>query len=349
MTENIDIKEESIASVNDQQLEDNSINDSDKVEKQLDQQKEQNCINHNNNEESIVREPDSDSMKMFVGQIPRDWTETDCHRLLEPFGDIYGINLLKDKRTNKSKGCCFVTYYTRRGALECHHPIQMKPADTDNRNNKDQRKNKHSLLPHVWTHNTNPLSTSLVTNPYMTLAALTNAAQQQQQQQQLATTLALKQHCLATDLSLASALSNPTILMALTNSSPQTTQSLALGSHFNTQTLTGVQHLASTLPSANITTNTNKQIEGPEGANLFIYHLPPEFTDNDLIATFSPFGNVISAKVFIDKNSNLSKCFGFVSYDNQMSAQTAIQTMHGFQIRNKRLKVQLKKTRDKPY
>ncbi|XP_054159080.1 CUGBP Elav-like family member 2 isoform X3 [Oppia nitens] len=233
--------------------------------------------------------------------------------------------------------------------IPCHHPIQMKPADTDNRNNKDQRKNKHSLLPHVWTHNTNPLSTSLVTNPYMTLAALTNAAQQQQQQQQLATTLALKQHCLATDLSLASALSNPTILMALTNSSPQTTQSLALGSHFNTQTLTGVQHLASTLPSANITTNTNKQIEGPEGANLFIYHLPPEFTDNDLIATFSPFGNVISAKVFIDKNSNLSKCFGFVSYDNQMSAQTAIQTMHGFQIRNKRLKVQLKKTRDKPY
>ncbi|XP_016987815.1 CUGBP Elav-like family member 2 isoform X5 [Drosophila rhopaloa] len=94
-----------------------------------------------------------------------------------------------------------------------------------------------------------------------------------------------------------------------------------------------------------------KQIEGPDGSNLFIYHLPQEFIDTDLASTFLPFGNVLSAKVFIDKQTNLSKCFGFVSYDNPHSANAAIQAMHGFQIGTKRLKVQLKRSRDaaKPY
>ncbi|XP_052244689.1 CUGBP Elav-like family member 2 isoform X12 [Dreissena polymorpha] len=94
-----------------------------------------------------------------------------------------------------------------------------------------------------------------------------------------------------------------------------------------------------------------KQTEGPEGANLFIYHLPQEFSDQDLMQTFMPFGNVISAKVFIDKQTNLSKCFGFVSYDNPVSAQAAIQAMNGFQIGMKRLKVQLKRAKNdsKPY
>lgn len=42
-------------------------------------------------------------------------------------------------------------------------------------------------------------------------------------------------------------------------------------------------------------------------------------------------------------------CLGFVSYDNPASAMAAIQAMNGFQIGMKRLKVQLKRPRDKPY
>ena len=56
---------------------------------------------------------------------------------------------------------------------------------------------------------------------------------------------------------------------------------------------------------------------------------------------FLPFGNVISSKVFIDRATNQSKCFGFVSFDNPTSAQAAIVAMNGFQIGMKRLKVLL--------
>ncbi|XP_067834892.1 CUGBP Elav-like family member 1 isoform X3 [Heptranchias perlo] len=100
-------------------------------------------------------QPDIDSIKMFVGQIPRSWSEKELKELFEQYGAVYEINVLRDRSQNppQSKGCCFVTFYTRKAALEAqnalhnmkilpgmHHPIQMKPADSEKNNAVEDRK-----------------------------------------------------------------------------------------------------------------------------------------------------------------------------------------------------------------
>ncbi|XBJ25222.1 hypothetical protein VPH35_002926 [Triticum aestivum] len=99
--------------------------------------------------------------------------------------------------------------------------------------------------------------------------------------------------------------------------------------------------------SSSTSSNTGPQLEGPPGANLFIYHIPQEFGDQDLANAFQSFGRVLSAKVFVDKTTGASKCFGFVSYDSPAPAQAAISMMNGFQLGGKKLKVQLKRDNSK--
>ncbi|XP_035985045.1 CUGBP Elav-like family member 1 isoform X2 [Fundulus heteroclitus] len=99
-------------------------------------------------------QPDVDAIKMFVGQIPRSWSEEQLRELFEPYGAVYEINILRDRSQNppQSKGCCFITYFTRKSALEAqnalhnlkilpgmHHPIQMKPADSEKSNVEDRK------------------------------------------------------------------------------------------------------------------------------------------------------------------------------------------------------------------
>lgn len=115
----------------------------------------------------------------------------------------------------------------------------------------------------------------------------------------------------------------------------------------NSHSTTKVQNSNANSPSSSPSSNPGPQIEGPPGANLFIYHIPQEFGDHDLANAFHSFGRVLSAKVFVDKATGVSKCFGFVSYDSPASAQAAISVMNGYQLGGKKLKVQLKRDNSK--
>uniref|UniRef100_A0A7N6BAT7 RRM domain-containing protein n=1 Tax=Anabas testudineus TaxID=64144 RepID=A0A7N6BAT7_ANATE len=455
-------------------------------------------------------QPDPDAIKMFVGQIPRSWSEKELKELFEPYGAVYQINILRDRSQNppQSKGCCFVTFYTRKAALEAqnalhniktltgmHHPIQMKPADSEKSNAVEDRKLFIGMVSKKCNENDirvmfsafgqieecrilrgpDGLSRGCAFVTFSTRAMAQNAIkamhqsqtmegcsspivvkfadtqkdkeqrrlQQQlaQQMQQLnsATTwgsltglggltpqyLAVRRalqnlatlaaaaaaaqnsaspstaNPLSSNAASLGALASPAGTTASSNAGAMnsltslgTLQGLAgatvglnninaLAGSVNsmaalngglggagltngtagtmdalTQAYSGIQQYAAaalpTLYSQSLLQQqgaAGSQKEGPEGANLFIYHLPQEFGDQDILQMFMPFGNVVSAKVFIDKQTNLSKCFGFVSYDNPVSAQAAIQAMNGFQIGMKRLKVQLKRSKNdsKPY
>ncbi|XP_008281473.1 CUGBP Elav-like family member 2 isoform X3 [Stegastes partitus] len=478
-------------------------------------------------------QPDPDSIKMFVGQIPRSWSETELKELFEPFGAVHQINILRDRTQNppQSKGCCFVTFYTRKAALEAqnalhniktlsgmHHPIQMKPADSektsavedrklfvgmvskkygenevrmmfssfgqieecrilrgpdgqsrgcafvtfatramaqnaiktmhhsqtmegcssplvvkfaDTQRDKEQRRLQQQLVQQIQQLNSastwgNLAGLGTLTPQYLALLQQATSTSNQGsfngiqrlgagvnplQLQNLATLAAAaaaaqssgsptSTNALSTNSAALGALASPGssagssagaamntlaslgTLQGLTGTSVGLNNLNALTSSVSgmgamngglgasmangsaassmdalTQAYSGMQqYTASALPSLYSQSLLQQSIagsqkEGPEGANLFIYHLPQEFGDQDLLQMFMPFGNVVSAKVFIDKQTNLSKCFGFVSYDNPVSAQAAIQAMNGFQIGMKRLKVQLKRSKNdsKPY
>ena len=73
--------------------------------------------------------------------------------------------------------------------------------------------------------------------------------------------------------------------------------------------------------------------------NIYVGNLSWGLKDQDLTDLFTPFGEVASAKIVMDKFTQRSKGFGFVDMPNDEQAQAAIAQLNGSEVDGRNLVV----------
>ena len=66
--------------------------------------------------------------------------------------------------------------------------------------------------------------------------------------------------------------------------------------------------------------------------NIYVGNLPYGIDRDELRATFAAFGEVSSARIVTDRETNKSKGFGFVEMPNDAEARNAIAELNGKDI-----------------
>lgn len=79
--------------------------------------------------------------------------------------------------------------------------------------------------------------------------------------------------------------------------------------------------------------------------NIFISNLPPHVGNEALSELFQPFGEVSSARVIIDRDTNHSKGFGFVEMEDA-DGQRAIDGLNGSDLAGKPISVAVSKPKE---
>ncbi|XP_048785157.1 CUGBP Elav-like family member 3 isoform X3 [Lagopus muta] len=314
-----------------------------------------------------VKPADSESRgedrKLFVGMLSKQQADEDVRKMFEPFGTIDECTVLRGP-DGTSKGCAFVKFQSHaeaQAAIAALHGSRTLPGASSSLVVKFADTEKERGLRRMQQVASQLGMFSPIALQFGAYSAYTQALMQQQAAlvaahsaylSPMATMAVQMQHMgtvnpnglIATPLPPSSGTSTPPAMAATP------VPAIAAPLSVNGYSPVPAQPAGPPAPEA-VYAGGVPPFPGPEGCNIFIYHLPQEFADTEILQMFLPFGNVISAKVFVDRATNQSKCFGFVSFDNPASAQAAIHAMNGFQIGMKRLKVQLKRPKDanRPY
>ena len=79
--------------------------------------------------------------------------------------------------------------------------------------------------------------------------------------------------------------------------------------------------------------------------NVYVGNLNYRMRDEDLKQIFADFGEVVSAKVIMDRDSGRSKGFGFVEMGDEESAQKAIESLDGQDVEGRAMNVKAARPR----
>jgi RNA recognition motif-containing protein len=75
--------------------------------------------------------------------------------------------------------------------------------------------------------------------------------------------------------------------------------------------------------------------------NCYLGGLPPHWNEEAVRANCIPFGEIRSIRIMRDKDTQMSKCYGFVTFARRESAQLAIQNLNQLAVEGKFLQMRL--------
>lgn len=79
---------------------------------------------------------------------------------------------------------------------------------------------------------------------------------------------------------------------------------------------------------------------------LYVGNLPYSIDDDSLRHNFAEYGNVQSAKVMMDRDSGLSKGFGFVEMTTAQEAEAAIAGLNGMSVGGRSIVVNISRPKE---
>jgi len=83
--------------------------------------------------------------------------------------------------------------------------------------------------------------------------------------------------------------------------------------------------------------------------NIYVGNLSFNTHDEDLHEVFAEFGDVTSAKVIVDRETDRSRGFGFVEMSSDDEGNAAIEALDGAEVGGRNLRVNEAKPRERHF